>query len=309
MAGPGRHIDALAMTRAVATRPSRSRFSPTRLVLAGGIAAVVLVTLAVVTRPTPPELQQQVVPAASASPSAPATVLPGLVTEEVEPGVLRVVRDDAGHDLDDGHPDFRYDLDRMTIAPDGTVWLNVTYHHTDNGVGTPEAPLIWALGRPGVLGIADGIPRSAWNLIPLRDGSILVMGDPMVRIDERGVTIEARAPVRQVYGGTLWRIEPSELAGIAPGETPGGRLEMLWDGGAWTALSDIGRSVASPMDLCQATYQGVACDSGLYLAGTRINQVAVAPDGAIWAVGDFEGQGGGLYRISPPESRRRSDAD
>ncbi len=34
-----------------------------------------------------------------------------------------------------------------------------------------------------------------------------------------------------------------------------------------------------------------------YLAGTLINEVVVAPDGTIWAVGDYDGDNGGLYRI------------
>jgi hypothetical protein len=36
-----------------------------------------------------------------------------------------------------------------------------------------------------------------------------------------------------------------------------------------------------------------------YLAGTPINQVAVAPDGTTWAVGGYAGDNGGLYRITP----------
>ena len=39
------------------------------------------------------------------------TELDGLVTEEVEPGIERIISDGAGHDLDEGHPDFRYDMD------------------------------------------------------------------------------------------------------------------------------------------------------------------------------------------------------
>jgi hypothetical protein len=230
-------------------------------------------------------------------------VLPGLATEVIEPGVLRIVRDDAGHDLDEGHPDFRYDLDGLTITPDGTVWLQTTYHDTDNQLGVPLGPHVWALGRPGVLGVADGIPGSLHKLVPLLDSSVLAVGEEIVRVDDGGVTADAGPPVRPAHGGTLWLIEPGVLAGLAAGEAPGGRLEMLWDGGAWIGLSELGRSVATPTDWCEATLQGVACSSGLYLAGTRINQLAIAPDGAIWAVGDLEDQGGGLYRISPPESQ------
>ena len=42
-----------------------------------------------------------------------------------------------------------------------------------------------------------------------------------------------------------------------------------------------------------------ATDEGtFYLAGTPINVVAVAPDGTVWAVGGYDGEDGGLYRIT-----------
>ena len=43
----------------------------------------------------------------------------GLVTEEVEPDVERIISDGAGHDLDETHPDFHYDMDDIAIMPDG----------------------------------------------------------------------------------------------------------------------------------------------------------------------------------------------
>ena len=47
--------------------------------------------------------------------------------------------------------------------------------------------------------------------------------------------------------------------------------------------------------ICVDTPEGVGT---IYLAGTLINEVVVAPDGTIWAVGDYDGEGGGLYRIT-----------
>ena len=49
----------------------------------------------------------------------------------VEPGVERIISDGAGHDLDEGHPDFRYDMDDVAIMPDGTIWLWSSYRETD----------------------------------------------------------------------------------------------------------------------------------------------------------------------------------
>jgi hypothetical protein len=72
----------------------------------------------------------------------------GLVTEEVEPGVERIVRDGAGHDLDERHPTYRYDMDGLAVARDGTVWLSTTYSRSDNEAH-PETSgaFVWALGQ------------------------------------------------------------------------------------------------------------------------------------------------------------------
>ena len=59
------------------------------------------------------------------------TELDGLVTEEVEPGVERIISDGAGHDLDERHPTYRYDMEDVAVTPDGTVWLWSGYHETD----------------------------------------------------------------------------------------------------------------------------------------------------------------------------------
>ena len=70
---------------------------------------------------------------------------PDLVTEEVEPGVERVSSDGAGHDLEERHPDFRYDMDDVYVTPDGTVWVSSSYRDTDNEAHPPGG-LVWALG-------------------------------------------------------------------------------------------------------------------------------------------------------------------
>ena len=48
---------------------------------------------------------------------------------------------------------------------------------------------------------------------------------------------------------------------------------------------------------------GVTCFKGdtqtKYLANTRINAVAAAPDGTFWAVGGDGAENGGLYHITP----------
>lgn len=87
-----------------------------------------------------------VIAGASPSPSLPPA---GLVTEQVEPGVERIISDGAGHDLDERHPTYRYDMEEVFVAPDGTVWLSSSYHDTDN-VDPRPGRLNWALGQPGL---------------------------------------------------------------------------------------------------------------------------------------------------------------
>ena len=72
-----------------------------------------------------------------------------LVTKEVEPGVARVISDGAGHDLEKRHPTYRYDMDGVFVAPDGTVWLRTSYRDTDNDANPPGG-LVWALGQSGM---------------------------------------------------------------------------------------------------------------------------------------------------------------
>jgi hypothetical protein len=72
----------------------------------------------------------------------------GLVTEEVEPGVERIISDGAGHDLDETHPTNLYDMDSVAVTSDGTVWLLTSYSGSDNDAD-PGGSFVWALGQPG----------------------------------------------------------------------------------------------------------------------------------------------------------------
>ena len=87
------------------------------------------------------------------------TELDGLVTEEVEPGVERIISDGAGHDLDERHPTYRYDMEDVAVTPDGTVLLWSGYQETDREVhpgGVDEVcKLQWTLGEPGMSELPD----------------------------------------------------------------------------------------------------------------------------------------------------------
>lgn len=182
----------------------------------------------------------------------------GLVTEEVEPGVERIVSDGAGHDLDEKHPTYRYDMDGIAVAPDGTVWLATTYSREDNEAN-PDGPLVWALGQPGTLTVDAGAQGAGpVSVAELPDGGSVVMA---------------------------W----GALVAVSDGDS------------AWTVLDGVGPRAGD--ETCWTDLTGVTCahasgEETTYLAGTPINQVAVAPDGTIWAVGGYGGDNGGLYRIT-----------
>ena len=126
------------------------------------------------------------------------TSSPGLVTEEVEPGVERIVRDDVGHDLDERHPAYRYDMDNVTITPDGTVWLTTSYRDTDNDAN-PPGQLVWALGQSGTA----QYPSSHFCGT---DGTGVTCFDPAT---ETETTYLAGTPINQIApapDGTFWAV-------------------------------------------------------------------------------------------------------
>jgi len=89
--------------------------------------------------------------------------------------------------LDERHPAFRYDLDRITITGDGTIWLQTTYQRSDNQAH-PAGAFMWALGRPGSVAVGDGLPG---DIVPLPDDSMLAIGDDVVRFDGTAVVPDA----------------------------------------------------------------------------------------------------------------------
>ena len=196
----------------------------------------------------------------------------GLVIEEVEPGVERIVRDDAGHDLDEKHPTYRYDMDGIAIARDGTVWLSTTYSRSDNDAN-PDAsgPLAWALGRPGSYPVRYENP-------PTEGTTYLYLGPEGA---ESLVTVEA--------------LRSEDPAGIPDFTDRGRPTDGVW-GGILVARPDANYT-------CQNLGVAVKCldparTETFHLLGTQINQIAAAPDGTLWAVGGYAGDNGGLYRIT-----------
>ena len=295
-----------------ATRSPKWRFSSmitaTKFVLAGSVVALFGGLLVAGILPTPQA--DDGLPAAVTDSTAPDTTagpLAGLSTEEVEPGVLRIISDDAGHYLDETHPTRPYDLDGITIQPDGTVWLRASFSGDDNEAN-PPGPLVWALGQPGVLGIAEGIPALGPHmLLAPSDGSLLVVGDRVVRLAGEAFVPDDGPMHRSMPSGTLWLIPASDLSELLPeGESaPGmhGILATISTGGEWLSPGELSRFTGTAGGAnCWTVGDGVGCwDRGAetsFLEGTPINQIAAAPDGSLWAVGGYGSGGGGLYRIS-----------
>lgn len=140
--GPSEPVDAAAIFTAItATQSPKWRlqpmFSAVKFVVAAAIVALFggFLLAGVVTQPR----GDDVTPAAvSPSPMSTEGLLSGMVTEEVEPGVLRVLDDGAGHDLAAMH------LGGVWAGGDGSMWV---LEEPFDGAGYGYRLL--RLGRPG----------------------------------------------------------------------------------------------------------------------------------------------------------------
>ena len=255
-------------------------------------------------------------------------------TEEVEPGVLRVLDDLAGHDLTERYPVNHRDMDHIAIADDGTVWIAGTASGSDNEL--VDGFMVWPLGMEGLWGIDDGVPESidAFEFTP--DGTLRAVGAGISEfdgtswsgtagshrvVDPDGTVwfVSIRGGVESwdgsaferhlgnrwiewlgVADGTLWALGDGywtledgqwsrQEQGPTAGYDPGDKQLIMTDGGVvWNTDGDgVTRQAAGEVTQ--------------YLAGRPINQIALAPDGAIWAIGGVsQVENGGVYRIEPP---------
>ena len=128
----------------------------------------------------------------------------GLVTEEVEPGVERIISDGAGHDLEERHPTYRYDMDDVFVTPDGTVWLATSYRDTDNDANPPGG-LVWALGQsgtaqyPGARFCFPGVPDN-------EEAPGVTCFDPATETQTRYLTGTSINAVAAAPDGTFWAV-------------------------------------------------------------------------------------------------------
>ena len=275
MAGPGRHIDAMAMVRAVSTQsPTRrfqSMFSATKFVVAGAIVALFggfLLSGVLTQQPI-----EEAAPAA-ASPSAITDLLSTLVTEEVEPGVYRVLDDGAGHDLVAEPPA------GVTVAPDDSIWL--LRASQDPVVGTVLDPnhgvdAVFELGEAGT----DPFEPSSSDFVDVAvdvDGAAWLGLEPEMR-DGRWGFSSPQGSLASVDGDT-WATHtwPDGSADV-------GAIEATADGAVWVARNvedGPGPSVARIKDGEWTVLPSLDDPSleGLY-RGAHASFVA-AEDGTAW---------------------------
>jgi hypothetical protein len=169
--GPARPVDDLAVLEATTTRSPTWRFqamfSAVRFVVAAAIVALFggFLLVGVVTQPS-----DEVVPAAV--PTSPATtpdLLPGvdLVTEELEPGVFRVLSDGTDNDMGLGGAGVSAGT-QVTAGQDGSVWVR----DPQRGVGDR----LFRLGRAGW---QDASHLHDWwpDISVAPDGTLWALGD------------------------------------------------------------------------------------------------------------------------------------
>ena len=314
--GPPRPVDDAAIFTAISTaRSPRWRFQPmfsaTRFVLATAIVALfggLLLTGVMIT----PRSDDTAPAAVTASPSPVTTqdLLSSLVTEEVEPGVFRVLDDGAGHDLVAEPPA------GLTIAPDGSVWLlraapdfgvDAVYELGRDGTfpfsaaTNPQEPDL-AVGGDGVAWLNAGLDKGGGRLAAF-DGA--AWSSPTWPGGAEGVgAIEATAD------GAVWVIEEPFA--------PGSRVARIVDG-EWTVLPPLddpslagffdGEGPCCPLSerVFRPDYLAASADSEVWLAsgghqGDSALDRYASPDGLLhfdgtrWEVVDLPPGGSGAIR-------------
>jgi hypothetical protein len=336
MAGPGRRIDAASMARSVAYA-RRSTWRSSRLLSAaqlaiGGIVVAAfggsLLTThlaqrpagvsapAAVTASASPDAGSTAVPTPEATPEAPSeaetsvttNVLDGvvLVTEEVEPGVLRIVNDgirDLSRPIvcDEGPYDCTGFSSNLAVAPDGGIW-----------VFGPE--LSYRLGDAASYPNGDGSP--AWLDRPVQvapDGTRWWLeARKVMRADEESAHGQ-QAPDRRHRFAQWFDLGPDGAvwATYAARARDGGDSVLVRrDGEHWTKVAEWpGASTSLPagaelrFEISPTLPAGVHLDEGWGAATlvllretgeSSLGWWALGPDGEIWdapATEEFEGVG------------------
>ena len=197
--------------------------------------------------------QDEMVPAAVTESPSPVTsdeLLSGMVTEEVEPGVLRVLYDGAGHPMGADDPT---DFNRLYVGPDGAVWVIALVSDAPN-------PVMWQLGVPGRHEQSpEGGFSEPFDFATAPDGTLWVAGYAYL----------------SSYDGVSWteyRVAKEPSREWPPSATA---VEVLPDGTVWAAWEDrLGRLDAEGWHYY---YPTMGEDEWL-------SELHVLPDGSILAI-------------------------
>ena len=290
-AGPARSVDAMAIARTAATSTSRSWFQPlfsaTKFVVAGVIVALFGGFLLNGVLTTPSEV---VAPAAESQSPTTSDLLPGvdLVTQEVEPGVFRVLSD--GTDNDMGQVAILPDGSTQVVAgQDGSVWVR---HRQPVGEDR--------LYRVGLAGSIDATGLSEWrpDMSVAPDGVVWAIS-------------KAATQLLSLADGEWTRHLAPSGARLTDIETPA-------DGSIWTSWAAGCRSTVAR--LVDGEWEEEHIEP--VMAGGHPGNLAIGPDGTTllgslhrncgpagagdgW-IGVLErGEDGWVPSIAPDESRHR----
>ena len=213
-----------------------------------------------------------------------------LVTEEVEPGVFRVLSDGV-RDLGDDGPGEGQTIKRNVVAgQDGSVWLFRSNPDDDH-----QSSVFFRLGEPEERGM---------------DGRIAVNDDAVVGPDGvmwyaiRDIQHRVPEPRLRSFDGTDWRDHPpAEGDGVVTG------VEVGPDGAAWSIWQTGDRRRMSAARWDEDEWQrlgGRVPADAQRRAGSWGHHVAITDDGDVWLLpngndaGIFRNSGAGWKPIEPP---------
>ena len=269
---PGRSRKAPAPTSIATVRRtdmSRSMFSATRLIAVIAVVAVGTGALFFAAGQGP----SLVPPTAPRSPSPSPSM--ALVTERVEPGVVRVLSDGAGHDMATSW------TEDLWGGPEGAVW--------NYGVA--------GLFRLGQAGTFDAYPRPGASYA---DGRLAMAGDGSFWVLDGGTrklwsfdglawTAQPGPPGAQAPDGPGWNwvaVSPDGSVWASTGtfKSNGPPLLTRFDGQAWQYFdeTDWPSELAGALDSSYPPFFAVAVDGSVWVSGRTGNPPCEngCPDGA-----------------------------
>lgn len=241
------------LPRLLSTGTSVPMLSASKVAVAGTIGALFggFLLAGMLTQPS-----EEWAPGSATDSPAPLTtdeLLSGWVTEEVEPGVFRVVND-GFRDLAPVADEAPYR--RLTIGTDGSIW---TWNELDGELHRLGDPISYPLA---------GLPR---------DGGI---GD--LRIDPDGVLWAGGLHGVYRLDGDAWTRLRSDSV----------RLDISPDGTVWTAWPKTGASLARVARLTPSGWEDYPVDRDLIAEALgvdpsvinylEVNGFRAAPDGSVW---------------------------